>query len=186
MFADWLRAGYLPADISTWSQQTSFPRFTAGNVVFCVNGNWQMGSAEKLAKFRYGVTPMPTGPNGGTVYLGGEEFCVGRFASNPDLAWEYISTTVLSREGGLIALDSGSVPNRRDLSDAPEMQNAVIKAFQQAIHAGTEYPDPGLGTKVSAVRQIFGQGWNAVLAGQKSPQRAAQDVVDGLQRLLHP
>jgi ABC-type glycerol-3-phosphate transport system substrate-binding protein len=46
--------------------------------------------------------------------------------------------------------------------------------------------DPGLGTKVSAVRQVFGQGWNGVLAGQKTPQRSAQDVVDGLNRLLHP
>ena len=186
LFTGWLRAGYLPADIATWNQLTSFPRFTAGNVVFCVNGNWQMGKAKSDAKFRYGVTLMPKGPKGGTVYLGGEEFCIGRFAKDPKLAWEYITSTVLSRDGGLVALDFGSVPNRTDLSDAPEMQDPIVKAFQAAVQAGTEYPDPGLGTKVSAVRQVFGQSWNGLLAGQKSPQRAAQDVVDGLQRLLHP
>ena len=186
LFTGWLRAGYLPADPATWNQVTSFPRFTAGNVVFCVNGNWQRGKAKTDAKFRYGVAPMPRGPMGGTVYLGGEEFCVGRFASDPKLAWEYLTSTVLSHDGGLVALDFGSVPNRTDLSAAPEMQDPVVKSFQAAIRSGTEYPDPGLGTKVSAVRQVFGQSWNGLLAGQKSPQRAAQDVVAGLQRLLHP
>jgi multiple sugar transport system substrate-binding protein len=186
LFTGWLRAGYLPPDIATWNQLTSFPRFTAGNVVFCVNGNWQMGKAKSDAKFRYGVTLMPKGPKGGTVYLGGEEFCIGRFARDPKLAWDFITSTVLSRDGGLVALDFGSVPNRTDLSDAPEMRDPIVKAFQAAVQAGTEYPDPGLGTKVSAVRQVFGQSWNGLLAGQKSPQRAAQDVVDGLQRLLHP
>jgi len=120
------------------------------------------------------------------VYLGGEDFCVGRFAIDPKLAWDYLTATFLSHDGGLVALDFGSVPNRTDLSAAPEMQDPVVKSFQAAIRSGTEYPDPGLGTKVSAVRQVFGQGWNGLLAGQKSPQRAAQDVVAGLQRLLHP
>jgi multiple sugar transport system substrate-binding protein len=184
MFADWRRAGYLPADVATWSQLTSFPRFTEGGIAFCVNGNWQMDKAKQEAKFHYGVVPMPKGPKGGTVYLGGEEFCIGRFATDADLAWKYLSSTVLSRAGGLIVLDRGSIPNRTDLSNAPELHDPVIESFQRATSAGTEYPDPGLGTKVGAVREVFGQGWNAVLAGERSPQRAARDVVDGLRRLL--
>jgi len=118
------------------------------------------------------------------VYLGGEEFCVGRFTTDADLAWKYLSSTILSRDGGVIALEDGSIPNRTDLSDAPGMQNPVVRAFQEATRAGTEYPDPGLGTKVSAVRQAFGRGWNGVLAGQQNPGRAAQDVVTELHRLL--
>jgi multiple sugar transport system substrate-binding protein len=184
LFADWLRAGYLPADVSTWSQLTSFPRFTAGEVAFCVNGNWEMGKAKEQARFHYGVVPMPKGPMGGTVYLGGEEFGLGRFATDADLAWTFLSATVLSRDGGLIALNRGSIPNRTDLSDAPEMQDPLVVAFREATRAGTEYPDPGLGTKVSAVREVFGQGWNAVLAGETSPSRAARQVVDGLERVL--
>jgi multiple sugar transport system substrate-binding protein len=127
---------------------------------------------------------MPTGPKGGTVYLGGEEFCVGQFAKDKDLAWEFLTSTFLSRAGGSLAGTLGSISSRTDLADDPAASNAVAAAFKEATKAGTEYPDPGLGTKVSAVRQTFGQGWNAVLAGQKEPRAAAQSVVDALSKLL--
>jgi multiple sugar transport system substrate-binding protein len=184
LFADWLHAGYLPPDISTWSQATSFPRFTAGNIAFCVNGNWQAAAAKQQAKFAYGVVPMPTGPKGGTVYLGGEEFCVGKYADDKDLAWKFLTSTFLSQQGGAIANSLGSISNRTDLANDPAATDPVAAAFKEATKAGTEYPDPGLGRKVNAVRQVFGQGWNAVLAGQKSPHDAAQSVVDSLNKLL--
>jgi multiple sugar transport system substrate-binding protein len=184
LFAEWLKAGYLPADISTWTQATSFPRFTAGKVAFCVNGNWQAAAAKQQAKFNLGVVPMPTGPKGGDVYLGGEEFCVGQFAKDKELAWEFLNSSFLSREGGALSNSLGSISNRTDLAADPAANDPVAAAFKEAVKAGTEYPDPGLGTKVSAVRQTFGQGWNSVLAGQKQPRAAAQTVVDSLTKLL--
>lgn len=181
----WRQAGYLPADVATWTQVSSFPRFTAGQVAFCVNGNWQYGNAKKDAKFRYGVVPIPQGPKGGTVYLGGESFCIGSFTKNADLAWDFIKTTWASRDGGLAALHGvGSIPLRKDAATDPAFQDPVIKQFQEATKHGTDYPDPGLGTNVGAVRQAMARGWNAMMSGQQTPAAAAKSVVDTLATLI--
>ncbi len=182
---DWRQAGYLPADVATWTQVSSFPRFTAGQVAFCVNGNWQYGNAKRDATFRFGVVPVPQGPKGGTVYLGGESFCIGSFTKDADLAWDFITTTWGSREGGLIALKGvGSIPLRQDTATDPAFEDPVIKQFQLATQHGTDYPDPGLGTKVGAVRQAMARGWNAMMSGQQTPAAAAKGVVDTLGTLL--
>lgn len=181
----WREAGYLPADVATWTQVSSFPRFTAGGVAFCVNGNWQYGNAKNEAKFNFGVVPIPQGPKGGTVYLGGESFCIGAFTKDADLAWEFIKTTWASRDAGLIALNKvGSIPLRKDASTDPALEDPVIRQFQLATKNGTDYPDPGLGTNVGAARQAMARGWNAMMSGQQSPADAAKSVVNSLNELL--
>lgn len=182
---EWREAGYLPPDVATWTQVSSFPRFTAGQVAFCVNGNWQYGNAKADAKFNFGVVPVPEGPKGGTVYLGGETFCIGAFAKDADLAWEFITNTWASKEAGLIALDLvGSIPLRNDAAADEALQDPILQQFQLATQRGTDYPDPGLGTNVGAARQAMARGWNAMMSGQQSPAEAAASVVNALNELL--
>jgi multiple sugar transport system substrate-binding protein len=181
---DWRKAGYLPNDVATWTQVSSFPRFTAGQVAFCVNGNWQYGNAKADAKFKFGVVPMPQGPKGGTVYMGGEEFSIGEFTKDADLAWESLATSWWSKEGSLLnTTRGGSIPLRTDLAGSKALDDPIMKQFMLATKHGTSYPDPGLGSNVVAARQAMGTGWNAMMSGQQSPAAAAQSVVDQLKKL---
>lgn len=156
-------------------------RFVVGNVAFMENGNWNIGSAKKDAKFKYGVVEMATGPKGGTIFLGGEAEFIGAFSKQPDVAWSYLDSTFLSKEGNLVPLeDAGSIPARKDVADAADVtKNPLLVPFADEVkNRGAEYPPKG-GAYVAA-QLIIAQNWSAVIAGQKAPADAAKDAVDGV------
>ncbi len=181
----WVRKGYVPQEAASWDQTEPFQRFMVGNVAFAENGNWQLGTI-KGAKFRYGVVPMPKGPKGGSVYLGGETESIGAFSKNPRLAWEYLKATYLSKEGQIIALkDVGSIPARSDAAKDPAIQNdPILRAFASEVKGGSTYPPAGFGAGIISAELDVAQGWSAVIAGQKSAAAAASSVVSKVRKDL--
>jgi len=181
LVSGWASKGYLPKEAVTWGQGESWQRFTAGDVAFMQNGNWNIGPAKKQAKFKYGIVPMPTGPKNSTIYLGGEAGWIGAFTKTPDLAWAYLETAYFSKEGNLIEFkNSGSIPARKDMAETAEVKNDPLLApfLEEVKSRGAEYPPKG-GAIVDA-QLVVAQNWSAVIAGQKSPSAAAKDLVDGV------
>ncbi len=183
----WVSSGALSAEAVTWDQTVPFQVFAAGGVAFAENGNWQRGTAESTAEFTYGVVPLPVGEDGG-VYLGGESLSIGAFADSPSLAWDYLEETYLTIEGQLIALRAtGSIPARADAAETEEVTSDPLTAgFAASIAAnGRSYPEPvvpaetfpDLGLEVGTV-------WSALIAGQVSPEEAADQVLEIVDRLL--
>lgn len=183
----WIDSGYLSQEAVTWDQTVPFQEFAAGGILFAQNGNWQIGTAEADADFEYGVAPLPLSSTGG-VYLGGEGQGIGANATNPDLAWEYLTTTYLSVEGQLAAVELvGSIPSRADASqDSAVTDNELLTAFATTLNEmGANYPHPNIQPEaVPDVQLAMGQVWSAVLGNQQDAAAGAEQAVAGLAGLL--
>ena len=187
MAQEWVSSGALSAEAVTWDQTVPFQTFAAGNVAFAENGDWQRGTAESTASFNYGVVPLPVGDKGG-VYMGGEGLSIGAFADSPTLAWKYLEETYLSVEGQLIALKTvGSIPARADAAQADEVtSDPLIAAFAETIAtSGQAYPAAVVPAEsASDLGLEVGTVWSAVLAGQVTPEDAADQVLAIVAKLI--
>lgn len=180
MAQEWVSSGALSGEAVTWDQTVPFQVFAAGDVAFAENGNWQRGTAESTASFEYGVVPLPVGDEGG-VYMGGEGLGIGAFADSPTLAWKYLEETYLSVDGQLIALETvGSIPARADAAQTEEVtSDPLIAAFAETIAtSGQAYPPAVVPAEsASDLGLEVGTVWSAVLAGQLTPEDAADQVL---------
>lgn len=123
----------------------------------------------------------------GQVYLGGEGQAVGAFSQNPELAWQYLTSTYYSAEGQLAAVESvGSIPAREDANQDPAVtDNALLTPFSETVaELGATYPSAAIPPEaVADVQTTVGQAWSAALGGQQDPQAAAQTVMQLLESL---
>lgn len=183
----WVENGWLSQEAVTWDQTVPFQQFTAGDVAFAENGNWQMGAADADAGFEYGVVPLPLGDDG-QVYLGGEGQGIGAFSENPDLAWEYLAQTYFSQEGQILPVEIvGSIPSRTDSAgDDAVSANELLEPFAASIaQYGANYPASNIPpAAVADVQLTVGQAWSAVLGGQQDAASAAEATVATLEGLL--
>lgn len=164
--AGWVSKGYIPKGDLSLSQGDGVTKFEGGNVGFFVGGNWLISDAQTKSKFTFGVTGMPSGPNGpGIVYLGGQAEAIGGFSKNPDLAWSFLQTTWLSKEFETATLAFGSIPSRKDAvpTDASQPIEAYAKAVEQGVPISSD----------TANTLLIGNLWSAVLSGQTSPHAGA-------------
>ncbi|UFU03715.1 sugar ABC transporter substrate-binding protein [Ruania suaedae] len=182
----WVESGYLSPEVVNWDQTVPFQEFAAGDIAFAENGNWQMGAAED-ASFEYGVVPLPL-DDSGQVYLGGEGQGITANADDPDLAWEYLTTTYLSVEGQVAATETvGYIPSRSDAAeDEAVTSDELLSAFTETVAAyGASYPAQSIPPEsVPDVQLAVGQAWSAVLGGQQDPEEAASQVIADLEPLL--
>ena len=183
----WVEEGYLSQEAVTWDQTVPFQKFTAGGVAFAENGNWQRGAAENDAGFNYGAVPLPLGDNG-KVYLGGEGEAIGANSKNPDLAWEYLKATYFDFDGQLMAQEEvGSIPSRTDASqDESVTGDELLQPFAETLNKfGTNYPASVIPPEsVAEVQSAMGEAWSSAVAGQLSPQEAADQVVSRTETLI--
>lgn len=183
----WVENGWLSQEAVTWDQTVPFQQFTAGNVAFAENGNWQMGAASSDASFEYGVVPLPLGDDAG-VYLGGEGQGIGAFSDNPDLAWQYLTETYLDLDGQALPVEIvGSLPSRLDAAeDDTVSSNALLEPFAATItRYGANYPAGNIPPEaVADVQLTVGQAWSAVLGGQQDARSAAEAAITSLEGLL--
>lgn len=183
----WVDERWLSQEAVTWDQTVPFQEWASGDTAFAVNGNWQRGNAEADADFDYGVVPLPLGESGG-VYLGGEGQGIGVNSENPDLAWEYLESTLLDAEGQLHALEIvGSLPSRSDSAeDDLVTEDEILSAFSETVtELGANYPDTVLPPEaVGDVQVSMAQAWSAVIGKQSSPEEAAAEAMATLESLL--
>ena len=184
---NWVQKGWLSQEAVTWDQTVPFQTFAAGNVAFAENGNWQVGTAKSDAKFSYGVVPLPINSSAG-IYLGGEGEGVGAFSKNPDLAWEYLTSSYLSPDGQLAAASLvGSLPSRLDVAKNSQVTgNELLAPFSQEFaQQGAVYPSGAVPPQgVADVQLALGQAWSATIGGQSSPQDAAATAITALKKAM--
>lgn len=179
----WITKGYVPQDVTAVSTGVDTrSRWTAGNFAFMVNGNWELSTIAKDAKFKWGVVRMPSGPNGSSVYLGGEGVAIGAFSKNPALAWKFLQTTWLAKKGQLILPSIGSVPARTDLAGNPAItKTRGLTPFLKSVPSGKRLP---ITQAENAAQNLFGDTFSGVLAGQLSAATAADRLVKETPKLL--
>lgn len=168
--SDWVQDGLINKAGLNLSQGDGVKNFIAGDTAFFVGGNWLLGEAADV-DFAWGVTPMVAGPDGpGTVYLGGQAEAIGAFSKNPELAWQFLQDTWLSKEFETATLEFGSIPSRADA--LPSDASQQIAAYAEAIGNGVAISSDTANTL------LVGNLWSAVLAGQTSPVDGAASAAD--------
>src|SRR5699024_2048517 len=105
MVNGWVEEGYLSQEATTWDQTVPFQQCLAGQSLFAANGNRQIALADSDATFEYTVVPLPVGESG-QVYLGDEGQGIGAFSQNPELAWQYLTSTYYSADGQIADVES--------------------------------------------------------------------------------
>lgn len=180
VFANWYQLGKdgaLGSDSVTWTQGDAWTAFAKGNYAFTQNGNWNLSAAKDLT-FKWAVAPLP----GGKVAPGGEGEAIGAFSKNQALAWGYLSTTMLSKEGQLQILKAaGSIPTRIDAQSDPAVtsdQNiqAWVTELKDTGHR-SEFVNPSDYLKATTA---VGAKWSALRQGSTSPEDASQTLVSSL------
>lgn len=174
--ADWAQKGYLPKATATWDQNAAWQQFMTGKYAFGFNGNWQLGNV-KAAKFKYGTTQFPA-PAGGSsvVYPGGEGIGIGAQSKHPDLAWKYLQSVFLSKEGGQsLFTAAGSIPVRADIADVPEIKSdTLVQPFIKAAQTSGQWPN---NPKTADMQTALGKAVSGVISGQLSAQEGAAAAV---------
>lgn len=175
----WSQDGIIPRETATWDQADAWQAFIGGDYAFGINGNWNLADA-RSAKFAIGTTQYPAGSQGSQVFPGGEAIGIGAFAEDPDLAWEYIEEAWLSQEASLINFKaSGQIPTRSDLSDHEAItSDELVQPFVEAAGDTASWPS---NEQTAAMQTAVGQGFSAVISGQKDPAAAAAETLAGVQ-----
>lgn len=183
----WVEQDWLSQQATTWDQTVPFQEFTAGSTAFAENGNWQLGAAAADADFEYGVVPMPVGDEG-QVYLGGEGQAIGAHSDDPDMAWEYLTSTFWDSAAQVqLAQDVGYIPARTDAGqDEAVTGDPLLAPFAESVASmGATYPAPSIPSEaVADVQTTMGQAWSAALGGQQSPAEAAQSAISAIEPAL--
>lgn len=175
---DWSQQDIIPRETATWDQADAWQAFVSGKYAFGINGNWNLGDAGN-ASFEIGTARVPAGSQGSHVFPGGEAIGIGAFAEDPDLAWQYIEEAWLSQEASLINFEaSGQIPTRSDLAENETVtSNELVQPFVEAAGDTSAWPK---NEQTAAMQTAVGQGFSAVISGQKEPAEAASEAYAGV------
>lgn len=178
----WVKAGYLPKDASTWDQTAAWQQFTTGKYAFGINGNWNLAAGKELT-FDWGTTQYPAGPEGSKVYPGGEGLAIGAFSKQQDLAWEYLQTAWLSKEGQVANYDAtGQIPVRADVAADPSVTaNADVEPFVAATKTVGTWPN---NAKTAEAQNAVATAISSLISGQVSASKAADQAEQGVSKAL--
>lgn len=174
-FNRWIKEGYVPRDVSSWSQGDAFNKFSGGSYAFTQNGNWLLGDAKKL-KFDWGVVPIPAGSAGSHSIGGGEGFSLGAKTENAALTWRFFELGLLTAEAEKKILEeNGSIPVRADAAQDPIIQSdPALSTYAQVVaDLGTRPSTP----EISDYLVETGKVWNALAGGQISPSEASDRLI---------
>jgi multiple sugar transport system substrate-binding protein len=173
--------GMMSKEVLSQDQQAVMLQFIAGKVAMVVNGTWQLPLVTKDAKFKWGVVPLPSNKQGGTI-LGGENWAITSTSKVKDTAWDLIkySQDPARLKDYLIA--SGRLPSRIDMiNDATWQSDKSTKVFADSMNVskarayGPNYPKAS-----DAVQEMLQQ----VLTGVKSPEDAVKETDAKIKPLL--
>lgn len=171
----WAQDKYIPRESATWTQSNSWTAFMTGKYAFGINGNWNLGDA-KAATFKWGTTQYPAGPDGSHVFPGGEGLGIGAFSKHPDLAWQYLEQSWLSKQGSVLDFTgSGQIPTRAEVAQTPEVtSNAVAAPFVAATKTVSAWPR---NPRTADMQTAVGTNISAVVSGQSAPAAAAAKAI---------
>jgi multiple sugar transport system substrate-binding protein len=171
MLSDWRTKGYIPREAASWDQTTSYQQFLGGKFAFAENGNWEITNTKNIAKFHYGVVQFPTGSSGSHVLLGGPAEGIDQYSNNKDLAWKFLQSAFLSKQGSTTLYQGiGGVPSRTDVDTSGD---TMIQPFAKAIKTAGALPDNKNAIKA---QDDLGTVYSSMLSGALGPEAAAQQA----------
>ena len=133
-----------------------------------------------------GYAPMPTqsgqGP-GSTSLSGGWALSIGSKSSNPDLAWDFVSTALNEENSTDWVKLAKEIPVRRDVAAKPmyKQSNPSADFFSDLVSVTHYRPALPPYAQISYEIQV---AMEAVMTGQATPEQAMNDYVSELKRIV--
>lgn len=181
MIDGWADKGWMPAGYQEMTNVQTPNMFLGGDVALYINGNWNLGLFEAEADFEFGAVPLPAGPEGTHILLGGEGQAIGGYSKHPDMAWEYLKLAWLDEEAQKLSLDvMGSIITMTSMEDQVAEAPYLSGFLAQVADAGA-WPDNE--NQLTAITN-FGNTISGFAAGQYSAAEAAQKLADDMARDL--
>lgn len=176
----WRRHGYLSPSAAALGPEDSFQQFTTGKYAFVMGGSWEVGALQAgHPGFRYGSTMVPAGSAGSHASFAGESVGVGAYSAHKDLAWDFLRTATLSRQGQLATFRaSGALPTRRDAQREPEVSGSELaRPFLTALGPTALRPWPQNRNTLDAQTDL-GTVFSSLVGGKLDPAQAARQLRD--------
>jgi multiple sugar transport system substrate-binding protein len=164
----------------------SEPPFLAGKLGMFMNGRWATPGTIANADFNWNVAPLPIGPSGeATNWLFWGAYVVNAKSAYPAEAWDLVTRLTSAEIQGQIASLGANIPSRQT-EDAVELFLGSLPdsgVNNQAFIDGTSAADvrteaPLFKGNWPAVDTAYGQGINAVFAGELTAQEFADTICD--------
>lgn len=166
--------GSVSKDVLTLGQWDSTGTFNAGNAAMAVSGPWEINRMLSDAKFKWGVTLLPTlvkdGPRSSA--MGGFDWGIMSKTAHPDEAFKVLEYFVA--QDNRMFPEFSSIPARKDIV-LPASGNAekddALKVFKEQL----EYAQPrGPHPEWQKISKAIYDAMQSTLTGQK-PAKAALD-----------
>lgn len=165
--------------------------FGAGKVAMDVEGDWFTDTIESTAKFKFGVLPIPAGPDGRWSFTNGLIDAINVHSPQQAAAWELeqwlgsATSQSLMGSGGYVWPGIASLDNT--FLNYWKAKGVDVSAFlteaQNSSHVETLPVAPQAGQVITSLAQDLGPAW----LGQESVSAAVTAAAkDADQELQHP
>jgi multiple sugar transport system substrate-binding protein len=152
-------------------------QFQSGNAAMQTNGPWALLTLKDQAKFRFGIAPLPAGPNGSATYSAGSGFGIAKSCKSPDAAFKAIMSMTSADQLRELGAAGRAYPARRSVQQA-WYENAKIPGAREALEAANETAQPlRLSSNWEQVSQLLQQQGVQVFNGQAG----AKDILGQIQ-----
>jgi multiple sugar transport system substrate-binding protein len=165
--------------------------FTAGKVAMDVEGDWFTDTIASAAKFKFGVLPIPAGPDGRWSFTNGLIDAINAHTPNQSAAWQLerwlgskISESLMG-SGGYIWPGIASIDNTflnywkaKGIDVSPFLDEA-----EDSAHLETLPVAPEAGQVITSLSQDLGPAW---LGQEPVAQAVSTATKDADQQLQHP
>lgn len=156
--------------------------FLAGSVASVVGGPWLMLDFLAKADFEVGVATIPAGTGGGQTYSAGSGFGISSTCSQPEKAFEAITTMTSADVLSQLATDGRAFP-ARTASQQDWYTKVGTDGVQTAMEAAlaSAVPLPG-STNADKLNQLLAQYGPQMVNGERPASEVLTEMNDQLSR----
>lgn len=172
---------------SSDGQENGLKAFQDGDVAMIIDGPWDIAGAQQGKEFKddkdnLGVAPVPAGSKASGSPQGGWNLSVYAGTKNMRTAQEFAKYMSSAEVQQRTTEELSLLPTRRSVYDEPSVaKNKMVEFFKPAVDNAVQRPWIAEGN--SLFEPIRGQ-MDAVLAGDRSPEEAADKTGAAFRKLL--
>jgi multiple sugar transport system substrate-binding protein len=181
--------GISPEEVTVFKEDESAGAFLNGDAVFLRNWPYVyalVGTSDypELKPEQVGVSELPSAdgePGNGTV--GDQPLYISSTAKDPDAAWKFIQFLTAPEQQKIRAVEGAYLPTRTALYSDPEIQEKVpvVPLAQEALQHTRPRP---VSPYYSDMSLEMADQFNASLSGDISPEEAARNLKEQLERFI--
>ncbi|MFT4111100.1 ABC transporter substrate-binding protein [Propionicimonas sp.] len=175
---DWVKAGYLNADVNGAAYDDVVAKFGKGTGVYFLGGSWNTATLDPVMGDDVGFfAPPPTDASAEPATTGGTSlpFAVTSASRNPDAAAAYINF-ITSDDAMKVIAEKGNLPvlNASALAPASGVGKEVYAAYELVTTKGHLLPYLDYATPTFS--DTLGAALQDLIASKKTPQQFAETL----------